>query len=90
MQEFAEALSIEPATPSFAGVPLLPHNKQPLDMLTPARYTSLTDSEEAKGEAAKLIRDTIDTTITGLTSPDSWRAPCFAACWARGSWNATS
>ncbi|UNI16917.1 hypothetical protein JDV02_003304 [Purpureocillium takamizusanense] len=69
MQEFAEALSIEPAAPSFAGVPLLPHNKQPLDMLTPARYTSPTDSEEARGEAAKLLKNTIDTTIAGLTSP---------------------
>ncbi|KAJ6445048.1 pyridine nucleotide-disulfide oxidoreductase [Purpureocillium lavendulum] len=69
MQEFAQALSIEPSAPSFAGVPLLPHNNQPLDMLTPARYSSLADSEEAKAEAARLMRNTLDTTIAGLTSP---------------------
>lgn len=69
MQDFAEALSIQRIVPSFAGAPLLSHNKQPLDMLSPAGYVSPTDSAEATREAEKLIQDALGTSVAALTTP---------------------
>ena len=69
MQELAEALSIERTMPSLDGSPKLSHNNQPLDMLTPASYTSPYDDAEAMDEAAKSMQDTLNVSVAGLTTP---------------------
>jgi hypothetical protein len=69
MQEFSEALSIPRVDPSLSGIPMLPHNSLPLDMLTPARYPSPTDDSSAKADAEKLRQDTVQVSIDGLTTP---------------------
>ncbi|QUC19356.1 uncharacterized protein UV8b_03597 [Ustilaginoidea virens] len=63
MQEFSEALSIPRADPSLSGVPNLPHNHLPLDMLTPSRYPSAYGDEDSE----KLLQDTVRVAIDGLT-----------------------
>ncbi|PFH63419.1 hypothetical protein XA68_10008 [Ophiocordyceps unilateralis] len=84
MQEFAEALSIEPQTVSLERLPLLPHNGLPLDMLTPSRYVSPTDDGPARDEAAKSILNTVDATATSLTSPKFVARAVFRSL--LGSW----
>ncbi|KAF7549603.1 hypothetical protein G7Z17_g6265 [Cylindrodendrum hubeiense] len=65
--EFAEALSMEIQAPLTPAAPSLPHNGQPLDMLTPARYTSISDDAASKEAALKSIKQTYETTVAGLT-----------------------
>ncbi|KAG5926635.1 hypothetical protein E4U42_003072, partial [Claviceps africana] len=63
MHDFAEALSIPRVDlPS-------PDGKPPLDMLTPSRYPSPSDDAAAQDAAQKLRRDTLQTTMDGLTTP---------------------
>ncbi|KAK2612730.1 hypothetical protein QQS21_001181 [Conoideocrella luteorostrata] len=69
MQEFSEALSIPRVDPSMSGIPLLSHNKLPLDMLTPSRYPSPSDDVSAREDAEKLRQDAVQVTIDGLTTP---------------------
>ncbi|PHH78853.1 hypothetical protein CDD80_6143 [Ophiocordyceps camponoti-rufipedis] len=85
MQELAEALAIEPQAVSLEGLPLLPHNRLPLDMLTPSRYTSPSDDGPARAEAAKSVRNTVETTSTSLTSPKFVAWAVFRSL--QGSWN---
>ncbi|KAF4509186.1 hypothetical protein G6O67_005474 [Ophiocordyceps sinensis] len=71
MQEFSEALSMERISILPTGLPLLSHNRQPLDMLTPSAYMSPTagDDDVSVKEAAKSRQDTLDVCTRGLTTP---------------------
>ncbi|KAF7553572.1 hypothetical protein G7046_g7076 [Stylonectria norvegica] len=68
MNEFAEALSLNISPPLTPPVPSLPHNDLPLDMLTPARYTSGNDDKNAKDDALLSLKDTYKVTLDGLTT----------------------
>lgn len=69
MQELAEALDLPLGAPLIAGLPNLSHNSQPLNILTPARYTDSTDDEKAKEDAKLLRENTHRVTLQGLTTP---------------------
>lgn len=69
MQDFAEALSIPRVDPSLADIPQLPHNKLPLDMLTPSRYPSPSDNEASKRESEIQLVNTVKVTVDSLTTP---------------------
>lgn len=71
MQEFTEALSIpriDPDALEERGIKLS-HNDKILDCLTPARYPHPLDDEHGLSDARRSIQDTLDTAISGLTSP---------------------
>lgn len=85
MQELAEALAIQPEAVSVEGLPVLPHNRLPLDMLTPSRYISPSDDGPARAEASKSIRNTVETTSASLTSPKFVAWAVFRSL--QGSWN---
>lgn len=70
MQEISQALSIPIVDPDNADqAPILSHNGQPLDVLTPARYPDPSDSDEAKNEAAILNRETVEVSREAFDSP---------------------
>ncbi|RCI17213.1 hypothetical protein L249_2839 [Ophiocordyceps polyrhachis-furcata BCC 54312] len=85
MQEFAEALSIQPEAASLEGLPPLPHNGLPLDMLTPSRYLSPTDDGPARDEAAISVRNTVDAAAISLSSPKFVARAVFRSL--LGGWN---
>ncbi|KAI9903748.1 hypothetical protein N3K66_000277 [Trichothecium roseum] len=64
MQEMAEALSLDMTKPKVEGLPVLGHNNQPLDMLTPSRYP-LPGNTEADG----ILQDTHDVALSALATP---------------------
>ena len=66
MQDMAEALGLSITEPLTEGLPNLPHNGKPLNMLTPARYP---DSSEAGDDSQKLREGTRSVALAGLTSP---------------------
>ncbi|KAK1987322.1 hypothetical protein LZ30DRAFT_745887 [Colletotrichum cereale] len=68
MQEFSSALGIPITPPLEPPTPVLPHNGQPMDILTPARYVSPLADEAAKAEAAKSLQQTHSTAVAGLTT----------------------
>ncbi|KAF4969619.1 hypothetical protein FSARC_3198 [Fusarium sarcochroum] len=68
VNEIAEALQIEIREPLTPPVPNLPHNDLPLDMLTPARYTSPSDDQESKDAATKSLEQTRKDATDGLTT----------------------
>lgn len=69
MQELSEALSIELQPPLLDGIPTLSHNELPLDMLTPSRYPSTGDDDQAKLDAMTSLKETRDVAVDGLTTP---------------------
>lgn len=69
VQEMSEALGLSIERPIIQGLPNLSHNKQPLNMLTPSRFTDATDDDQAKEEARRLREDTHQTALAGLTTP---------------------
>ena len=69
VQEMAEALGIPITEPLVEGLPKLPHNDKPLDVLTPARHPDPTDTDAAKADGLKLREDTHGVALAGLTSP---------------------
>lgn len=69
MNEFSEALGIDIQPPLTDDLPNLPHNDLPLDVLTPARYSSPNDDKAAKEAAVKSLQDTHDVALTALTTP---------------------
>lgn len=69
VQEIGEALGISIEKPLTDGLPDLPHNGQPLNILTPSRYPDPSDDEVAKEEARKQRKDTHNVALAGLTSP---------------------
>lgn len=69
VQELSEALGLPLATPMISKLPVLSHNQQPLNMLTPSRYLDTRDDDQAKDEARQLRQDTYETALAGLTSP---------------------
>ncbi|KAH8173544.1 flavin-binding monooxygenase-like domain-containing protein [Sarocladium implicatum] len=70
MQEMSQALSVPIVQPdNHESAPVLSHNKLPLDVLTPARYPDLTDSEEARHDAEILNHDTVEVSREAFTSP---------------------
>lgn len=68
-QEVAEALGLSISQPLTSGLPSLPHNEKPLDMLIPARYSDKTDSDEAKDETRRLLESNHQTALQGSTTP---------------------
>ncbi|KAF4451813.1 hypothetical protein F53441_5288 [Fusarium austroafricanum] len=68
MNEIAEALELKIREPLEPQVPVLPHNDLPLDMLTPARYTSPSDDQESKDAAMKSLGQTWKDATDGLTT----------------------
>ncbi|OTB07676.1 hypothetical protein M426DRAFT_317973 [Hypoxylon sp. CI-4A] len=64
MQEFARALEI-PISP-FGDTPLLANGK-PMNILTPSRYPSLTQSSKAQQQTAENLRSTHETAVAGLS-----------------------
>lgn len=69
VQEMAEALGLPIEAPVIQGLPSLSHNQQPLNMLTPSRYTDSRDDDQAKEEARRSREDTHKTALAGLTTP---------------------
>lgn len=67
MQELAAALDLEISLP-VGETPALPHNGQPMDILTPARYMPKDASPAEKAEADASLRQTHETALAGLTS----------------------
>lgn len=69
MNEFSEALGIEMQSLQTDGLPKLPHNDLPLDMLTPSRYPAPNDDKAGKEAATASLEDTRKVTTDGLTTP---------------------
>ncbi|KAF4458446.1 FMO1 Flavin-containing monooxygenase [Fusarium albosuccineum] len=69
VSEIAEALSMDIREPLTPPVPSLPHNDLPLDMLTPARYSTPNDDQESKDAATKSLEQTHKVATEGLTKP---------------------
>lgn len=67
MHEFAEALSLRRTPISPQGIPLLSHDRQSIDMLTPSTYEF--GDESARDEAARSRQDTHNVCIQCLTTP---------------------
>ena len=84
MQEIAAALQMDVQSPASFGGPNLPHNNMPLDMLTPARYPQPNDDKESQKEAKKLIEDTQEVAVAGLTTPRFVSAAVFRSL--LGTW----
>ncbi|KAM0225493.1 hypothetical protein ACHAQD_001429 [Fusarium lateritium] len=68
VNEIAEALELKIREPLSPPVPSLPHNNLPLDMLTPARYSSHNDDRESKDAATTSLEQTRKDATDGLTS----------------------
>ncbi|KAH6895632.1 hypothetical protein B0T10DRAFT_478520 [Thelonectria olida] len=85
MDEFAQALSMDIHAPLAPPTPALPHNDLPLDMLTPARYTSVNDDDASKKEAEKSLAQTHKLTTDGLTTPKFVARAVFRSL--LGTWN---
>ncbi|KAG8667130.1 hypothetical protein FPOAC1_011952 [Fusarium poae] len=68
MSEIAGALELQICEPLTPPVPDLPHNNLPLDMLTPARYTSPSDDQDSKDAATKSLEQTRKDATDGLTT----------------------
>lgn len=66
MQELAAALDLE-ISPPVGETPALPHNGQPMDVLTPARYIPADATAVQKAEADASLRQTHETSLAGLT-----------------------
>lgn len=69
MEEFAQALSMDIHPSLTPPTPILAHNNLPLDMLTPARYSSPDDDDESKKQAEQSLQQTHNLATAGLTTP---------------------
>jgi hypothetical protein len=68
MSSFSSALSLPIRSVPPVG-PTLPSNGKHLDMLTPARYSSVNLSAEQEDEVKTALSQTYDTALAGLTTP---------------------
>lgn len=69
VNEIAEALELKIREPLTPPVPTLPHNNLPLDMLTPARYSTPSDDQNSEDAATKSLEQTRKDATDGLTTP---------------------
>lgn len=68
INEFAEALSMDIRPPLEPPTASLPHNNKPLDVLTPARYSSVDYDEASRDAAATSLNQTHEIATSSLST----------------------